>query len=230
MRAHYFQHVEFEGLGSIQPWLINSGYEITSSQFYKSYELPDVSDVDFLIVLGGPMSVNDEEIFPWLSEEKQYIKHFIATGKPVLGICLGAQLIANSLGALVYRNKETEIGWFPIKWTDEMFEPVFKFSSLIDVFHWHGETFDIPEGAVRIAHNECCENQGFKFGESVVGLQFHLESTKTTVEQIVTHCGGELTQSFFIQSRDGIINAPDHIYDQANCVMAGILKQITGRQ
>jgi GMP synthase-like glutamine amidotransferase len=82
MRAHYFQHVEFEGLGSIQPWLINSGYEITSSQFYKSYELPDVSDVDFLIVLGGPMSVNDEEIFPWLSEEKQYIKRLIAQVNP----------------------------------------------------------------------------------------------------------------------------------------------------
>ena len=98
MRAHYLQHVPFEGLGSIEYWLQNAGYEITSTQFFNSGVLPDIKDIDFLIVMGGPMSVNDETEHSWLVKEKKFIKSTIETGKPVLGICLGAQLIANSMG------------------------------------------------------------------------------------------------------------------------------------
>ena len=114
MRAHYFQHVPFEGLGSIEPWLQKAGYEITSTRFYESTELPDLKTIEVLIVMGGPMSVNDEDKFPWLVAEKQFIRDAIAKRKPVLGICLGAQLIASTLGAIVYSNQEKEIGWFPI--------------------------------------------------------------------------------------------------------------------
>jgi len=109
MRAHYLQHVPFEGLGSIEPWLRGAGYEITNTQFFRSAELPDFDQIDLLVVMGGPMSVNDEDEFPWLRKEKKFIRDVIEFGKPVLGICLGAQLIAGSMGAIVYKNpvKET---------------------------------------------------------------------------------------------------------------------------
>jgi GMP synthase - Glutamine amidotransferase domain len=115
MRAHYLQHVPFEGLGSIEPWLLDAGYEISNTQFFNSRVLPDIEDIDLLVVMGGPMSVNDETGHPWLVEEKKFIKNTIKAGKPVLGICLGAQLIANSMGSNVFSNSEKEIGWFPIE-------------------------------------------------------------------------------------------------------------------
>ena len=114
MRAHYLQHVEFEGLGSIEPWLKAAGYEITNTRLFESAKLPDLKKIDLLIVMGGPMSVNDEDDFPWLVSEKKFIREAINSGKPVLGICLGAQLIASATGARVYRNPIKEIGWFPI--------------------------------------------------------------------------------------------------------------------
>lgn len=110
MRAHYFQHVPFEGLGSIAPWLAAAGFEITSTRFFVSTELPDLNDIDLLVVMGGPMSVNDEAKLPWLVPEKRFIREAIKAGKPVLGICLGAQLIAGAAGTRIYRNPVKEIG------------------------------------------------------------------------------------------------------------------------
>ncbi|MEW8197867.1 MAG: type 1 glutamine amidotransferase, partial [Candidatus Thiodiazotropha endolucinida] len=115
MRAHYLQHVPFEDLGSIENWLKRSGYEITRTRLYESEELPGIESVDLLVIMGGPMSVNDDQDFPWLVEEKEFIKKVIESGKPVLGICLGAQLIACSLGAEVFSNSVKEIGWIPIR-------------------------------------------------------------------------------------------------------------------
>lgn len=138
MRAHYFQHVPFEGLGSIESWLKKSGFKITSTRFYESAKLPDLKTIDLLVVMGGPMSVNDEDRFPWLVAEKQFIWDAIAKSKPVLGICLGAQLIASALGAGVYPNKVKEIGWFPIHGIESNGQSVFAFPESISVFHWHG--------------------------------------------------------------------------------------------
>ena len=115
MLAHYLQHVFFEGLGSIAPWLQSAGYEITRTPFFKSMNLPDPEEIDLLVVMGGPMSVNDEVQFPWLAMEKWFIREAIGAGKPVLGVCLGAQLIASAMGARVYANAHKEIGWFPIR-------------------------------------------------------------------------------------------------------------------
>jgi GMP synthase-like glutamine amidotransferase len=110
MRAHYFQHVPFEGLGSIEPWLEEASYEITCTKFFDSTALPDLSSIDLLIVMGGPMSVNDEEKFPWIVTEKQFIREAIKSEKSVLGICVGAQLIASSMGSIGFQNAEKEIG------------------------------------------------------------------------------------------------------------------------
>ena len=127
MRAHYLQHVPFEALGSIESWLQNAGYEISCTQFFNSVELPEIADIHFLIVMGGPMSVNDEQKHPWLTTEKRFIKNTIEAGKPVLGICLGAQLIANSMGGEVFQNAEKEIGWFPVEAVKSKTHSVFPF-------------------------------------------------------------------------------------------------------
>ena len=158
MRAHYLQHVPFEGLGIIKPWLKAEGYELTNTRFYESAVFPDLNEVDLFIVMGGPMSVNDEVEFPWLVEEKQFIRRCIEEEKSVLGICLGAQLIASSLGARVYPNHVKEIGWFTVEGVLSPNREAFCFPLSQEVFHWHGETFDLPTGAFRLARSEGCEN------------------------------------------------------------------------
>lgn len=204
MRAHFFQHVPFEGLGSIGPWLEAAGYTLTCTRFYGSAELPDLNAIDALVVMGGPMSVNEGAAFPWLSAEKQFIREAIAAGIPVLGICLGAQLIASALGAAVTANAETEIGWFPVSGLAVDAPGAFRFPPTATVFHWHGETFALPSGAVRLATNAVCENQAFQYGDRVIGLQFHLEATADSVASMLRHEGDELLPSPTIQSEAAI--------------------------
>lgn len=223
MRAHYFQHVPFEGLGSIEPWLETAGYEITCTRFYESAVLPDSEQVDLLIVMGGPMSVNDEVEYPWLVSEKKFIRDMIESGKPVLGICLGAQLIARAMGARIYKNPVKEIGWFPIQGVESHDDSLFNFPPSADVFHWHGETFDLPPGATRIARSEACENQAFQIGSSVIGLQFHLETTQISSQNMVLHCGNELIPAKYVQTGEGILSAKPEKYNSINLMMGNIL-------
>ena len=223
MRAHYMQHVPFEGLGSIEPWLQNGGYQITRSQLFASPALPGVDEIDLLIVMGGPMSVNDEAEFPWLVPEKTFIREFIASGRPVLGICLGAQLIANALGARVYRNSMKEIGWFPIQAVATEETNMFTFPASMEVFHWHGETFDLPPGATRLARSAACENQAFQIGRSVIGLQFHLETTPESARQIVVNCRAELVAAQYVQSEQAILAAGPDRYRAINARMEDLL-------
>lgn len=223
MRAHYLQHVPFEGLGSIEPWLKMSGYEISRTPFFESAELPDINEFDILIVMGGPMSVNDDSRFPWLLKEKHFIRRAIEQRKPVLGVCLGAQLIANAMGARVYKNQFKEIGWFPVQGVAPYDSHVFSFPTSIDAFHWHGETFDLPPDAVRIARSECCENQGFQLGPSVIALQFHLETTFYSACEIVTHCRDELTPDKYVQSEASILGVGPEKYQAINALMDEVL-------
>jgi GMP synthase-like glutamine amidotransferase len=223
MRAHYLQHVPFEGLGSIEAWLKRSGYEISSTPFFESAELPEINEFDLLIVMGGPMSVNHESLFPWLLKEKQFIRLAIEQRKPVLGVCLGAQLIANAMGARVYRNPLKEIGWFPVQGVPPYDRSVFSFPSSINVFHWHGETFDLPPNAIRIARSAGCENQGFQLGSSVIALQFHLETTPDSARDMVTHCRDELTPGKYVQSEEGILRAAPENYQAINALMDEVL-------
>ena len=115
MKVHYFQHVPFEGLGSIEQWLISKAAQISVTKFYENTNLPEIHEIDWLIIMGGPMSVNNEHTYPWLQAEKKFIAESIANGKIVLGVCLGAQLIASALGAKVYQNQNRDIGWFPVE-------------------------------------------------------------------------------------------------------------------
>lgn len=223
MRAHYLQHVPFEGLGSIEAWLQNNNYEISCTKLFSSEELPKIKDIDFLIIMGGPMSVNDENQYPWLAKEKEFIKNAINAKKPVLGICLGAQLIASAMGGKVFKNPKKEIGWFPVNKIKSADDNIFHFPQETQVFHWHGETFSLPPNAVATAQSKACKNQAFQIGTKVIGLQFHLETTPESAEAIVKNCREELMEDTYIQSEKKIMSASKELYSSINSLMAKIL-------
>jgi GMP synthase-like glutamine amidotransferase len=223
MKAHYFKHVPFEDLGSIRSWLMKTGYTISCTPFFESADLPVLQEIDLLIVMGGPMSVNDEKIHPWLVSEKKFIRQMIMSGKPVLGICLGAQLIASAMGAKVYPNSMKEIGWFPVYGIPSEDRSVFCFPKSLESFHWHGETFDLPVGAMHIAKSDGCENQAFQLGRSGIGLQFHLETTPQSARELVAHCRNELVPAACIQTETEILSAAAAQYQSINRLMDRIL-------
>ena len=208
MRLHYFQHEPFESPFIIKDWAIRNSFSISSTHFYKESALPDLNEIDWLVIMGGSMSVNDEDKFDWLSKEKEFIKQAIDTDKIVIGICLGAQMIANVLGSKVYPNREKEIGWFPIKWNKEAQEikAFQKLPSEMNVMHWHGETFDLPKGAKLLAESEACKNQAFIFNKNVIGLQFHMEFTDKAIQEMLINCISELVKGSYIQNEVEMLN------------------------
>ncbi len=193
--AHILQHVSFENIGSIAEWLETRGISYRYTRFYEAqHTLPPLSTFDALIIMGGPMGVHDESFYPWLIEEKRFIKQAMDAGKVVIGICLGAQLMADALGAVVVPHTQKEIGWFSIEWTDAVMRHKIghKLQKRQMAFHWHGDSFAIPAGAVHLAKSEACANQGFLWNDRALGLQFHLEITEYGVSQLIAHCGHEL--------------------------------------
>jgi GMP synthase-like glutamine amidotransferase len=202
LRIHCFQHVIHEGLGSIEEWIALNGHSLTATKFFEGEGLPKISDIDWLIVMGGPMNVDDEEQFPWLADEKKFIRQVIDTGKTVLGICLGSQLVSSALGARVYRNREMEIGWFDIELTPgaQSGKLFFGMGGRIKVFHWHGDTFDLPENAIHLAYSEACKNQAFIYKDKVLALQFHLEPTWESLLEMTERGRHELTAGKYIQT------------------------------
>lgn len=195
-------HVPFEDPGAINDWAEEKGHRLNFSHLYLGEHLPDIKEPDFLVIMGGPMNVYDFHVHPWMEEEQSWVKSFIESGKPVLGICLGAQLIASALGAEVYPGPHKEIGWFNLE-----FLPAFgdfmitgELPSSRKVFHWHGDTFAIPEGATHIASSRAFPNQAFIYNENVIALQFHLEVDKGMVKDMVKNCGDELVPGPHIQS------------------------------
>ena len=230
MKAHYLQHVPFEGLGSIETWLQSMRADVSVTRLFEEPALPDPADVDLLVIMGGPMSINDEAGYPWLAAEKEFIRSVIEKDKAVIGICLGAQLIAGAMGAAVYPNKEKEIGWFPIAGeTTDGAEESFLFPQELLVFHWHGETFDLPDGAMRLAGSTACENQAFQLGRQVIGLQFHLETTPDTARDLVHHCRDELQPSRYVQSEAEILGIDPPCYSTINSYMDKVLQFIVRR-
>ncbi len=179
------QHVPHEGPGSLTPLLQIAGFRIHTLQFWNDAKTDAASDdLDGLIVMGGPMGVYDADQYSHLIAEKAIIQRAIKNNVPVLGICLGAQLIADALGAKVYPSGIKEIGWYdlvPAKTAET--DPLFRgFTAREKVFQWHGDTFDLPQGAIHLASSPLCANQAFRYGSTVYGLQFHLEVDAATIE------------------------------------------------
>ena len=211
MRIHWLQHVPFEGLGSIADWAVAHGCPITGSRLFAGGELPSADAFDMLVIMGGPMSVHDERANPWLTVESQFIARAIDAGKLILGICLGAQLIAGCTGARVYANTCKEIGWFPVELTRAAQRSAVG-RALRDrtaAFHWHGETFEIPKGAVHLARSQACDHQAFAIGRRIVGLQYHLETTAQSASDLISHCGRELVEAPYVQTERSIRADPE---------------------
>ncbi len=226
-RLHYLQHVWFEDLGIIKTWAEEQGYTVTRTAFFNNEPLPNIAEIDWLVVMGGPMNIHEEAKYPWMKDEKAFIEEAIAQKKKVLGVCLGAQLIADSLGGKVMRNEFKEIGWFPITVTQKTDSRIVAcFPERCIVFHWHGDMFIVPNTADMIARSQACPHQGFACDNGrVVGLQFHLELTDEGIDRIVQECADELVDGVFIQKKDGIA-AGKSFLSQMNEVMIRILNEM----
>ena len=228
MNIHYFQHVAFEGLGAIEDLLLAQGHTLSATQFYKAgYTLPDINAIDALIIMGGPMSVYDDHAYPWLHTEKALIEDCIQQGKKVLGICLGAQLIAICLGAHVYTAANKETGWFPVSPTEECQKVTWFYELFKDnptVFHWHGDKFEIPyDDSICLLKSKANGNQAFIKGNNVIALQFHLEATTNSIQQMLKHGATELKGGHYIQSEKEIEEGIAHMH-QNHFILARILE------
>jgi GMP synthase-like glutamine amidotransferase len=226
-RIHFLQHVAFEGPGSIAHWAKTRGHFLSVTHLYREAALPPQDAFDCLVVMGGPMNIYEYDAHPWLTGEKRFIAHALKNRKTILGICLGAQLLADVLGQKVYAGRHREIGWFPVTKTKAAcqartadFMP-----DTAEVFHWHGDTFDIPAGALHLAESEACPSQGFIYDQQVIGLQFHLETTRTSARQLIENCGEELAPDTFIQSPAEML-ADERRFNTINGLMASLLESL----
>lgn len=198
MRIHCLQHVPFESPGAIRTWCDTHGHELVMTRLYADEPMPSPSEVDALVVMGGPMGVHDDADHPWMKGEKRLIGALLEAQKRVLGVCLGAQMIAHVSGARVYRNRFQEIGWFPVEATPEGVARL-GLPRAFSAFHWHGDTFHLPDGAVQLARTDGCEQQMFMLGERVIGIQFHLEVTPDDIAAMCAHAGADLPEGPYVE-------------------------------
>jgi GMP synthase-like glutamine amidotransferase len=208
-------HVSFEKLGLIEDWILDRDHTLTEFHLYDDPRLPGISEFDMLILMGGPMSVNDEKQFPWLAGEKELIRQCRTSEKPVLGICLGAQLIASALGKKVFKGMHPEIGWFPVDFKTVETGKIFpRLPAKTIVFHWHGDTFDLPEDAVLLGSSAVTPVQAFLARKKLLALQFHLEIKPENISLMINHAGEELVPSPYIQDAAalsaGLTNLPEN--------------------
>jgi GMP synthase-like glutamine amidotransferase len=221
MRIHSIVHAGHEGIGAIAQWIEFHGFTHTSTDIGNGDSFPSPGDFDMLIIMGGPMSVNDR--LDWINKEKILILNSINSGKYVVGICLGAQMIASALGAKISKNEYKEIGWFPVRKSMWVSHPITNYLPLhFTTFHWHGEKFDIPEGAIRIMESEACPNQAFVYGNRTVGFQYHMEFTPEMLQIMIDKGKNELVKSVYVQTA-GEIHSQLHACSENNIYLFRIL-------
>ncbi len=195
MKVVIIKHIDIEGPGTIADFLDDNNIAYKIINIFNGESLPNsLADVSAIVVLGGPMNVYEEDKYPFLKEEDKFLRGVIDKNIPALGFCLGAQLIAKAKDAVVKKNTEKEIGWFKVSLTGNgSDDPLFQgFSREIDVFQWHGDTFEIPDGGVKLAESEVCPNQAFRIGNNIYGLQFHVEVTGDMIQQWIDAYEDEL--------------------------------------
>jgi len=214
MHIHYFQHNHFEDLGFIGIWAENHNITTSVTRFDLNQELPSPESFDWLVVMGGKMGVNDSDKYPWIDDEIRFISQAIHSGKIVIGVCLGAQMIASALGAVVYKNQEPEMGFFPVTFNQNaQNDPVFRhFPTELSVMHFHFDTFELPEGAVAMAKSTVTPIQAFRYGSNVFALQFHCELTETNAPVFINELASEIIQGTYVQQ------PPDMLRNIEDCM------------
>ena len=216
------QHAHGEWIGSMQEWFTNKDFLLQTYRLDLNSVLPTVDEFDWLMIMGGPMSVNDEDIYPWLAPEKQLISDAIAADKIVLGICLGGQLIASAMHAKVIKNTQPEIGWYPVTktnqcatWMPEIFKPL----------SWHSDCFELPEGATAFASSAITPYQGFSVGKKIWALQFHLEAQTGTVASFLALEPQGLPTGDYVQSEAEIFDDAKYLKQSQRAIFS-LLEQL----
>jgi GMP synthase (glutamine-hydrolysing) len=206
MKIAVLQHAACEGPGDIARWAEARGHAVTICHVYQGAMLPRLDAFDLLVIMGGEMNIYQDRDWRWLKWERPFIGSALAAGKRAVGICLGSQFLADALGGRVTQNPAHELGWFPITWTAEA-QKIFPELPLTGtVLHWHGDTYSLPAGAVRLASSEVCEQQGFLVPGRVLGLQFHLEVDPALAQEFVDG-QGEWPKGRFVQQPADIVAA-----------------------
>ena len=224
MRVHWLQHVPFEGLGCMEDWFVSRGHQLSCTRMFDAADLPSPEDFDWLVVMGGPMGVNDQDKYPWLEPEIALIKAVMKQSKRILGICLGAQLMATALGAKVKKNRHKEIGWFHVQSQAMGNDPLGQvLPPRFRAFHWHGETFDVPAHAIPLGSSEATICQGFRAGPRGLALQFHLELRPEDVDRLTEACPEDLTPDPYVQAPEEFLEK-SYQFDEANEITRRILQ------
>ncbi|MCQ6962357.1 type 1 glutamine amidotransferase [Methanolobus chelungpuianus] len=223
MRIHCLQHLEFETLGNIPGWVHDRGHVLTKSLPYVEVEFPHTDDFDLLLIMGGLMSIYQENEHPWLKKEKAFVRSSIEAGKAVLGICFGAQMLSEVLGSSVRRNNLKEIGWHSVEMVESWKEEFFLqgLSGSFTVFQWHGDTYGLPPGARRLFTSAACMEQGFVYRDNILALQFHPEVNGQCLSNLVMNCRSDLqTDGSYVQSEAEILNRPEMIESSARLMFS----------
>jgi len=228
LRLHGIRHESFEREAEMAVWAAQRGHSLTHTDLWNNEALPELDSFDWLIVMGGPMGVYDDDQHPWLAGEKRFLRQAVDAGKLILGVCLGAQLLSVVLGGQVSRNRFAEIGWHEVQATPLAGQSrVFaNLPPAYEAFHWHGDTFSIPEGALWTAKSTACAHQAFETcGGRVVGLQFHLETNAASMREIAQHCADEIRPDAvaqpFIQPVPVMLERPERL-----AALRGLLDRI----
>ncbi len=216
MKIHILQHVPFENAGFILDWAQAGNFPVSFTRFFRREEVPQQLDFDLLIIMGGPMNLNETIAYPWLVQEKAFLKNCLAAGKKMVGICLGSQILAEMLGSKVFPNKYKEIGWFPVRKDRNAHHALLSLfpDETIPAFHWHGDTFSLPMQAIPLFSSQATENQAFVWNNQVFGLQFHWEVKAENVRLLLQYAAGDLTGGPFVQTPEEIL-ANDRLFDTA---------------
>ena len=217
MRLHLIEHdPDYFNETNITLWAKKKGYHVTKTEVFNQQRLPQLDDFDWLMIMGGSQHIWQEEANPWIIGEKKFIREALTTGKNILGVCLGAQLVAESLGSEVFTNIHEEIGWHEVSVSREG-KDTFLFRDIPDrfmTFHWHSDHFSLPSGCTRLASSEPTQNQAF-IHESypVVGLQFHPEYTRAIVESYADQYGHEWVPAPFVTGKEDVLVRTKQIPD-----------------
>ena len=230
MHVHFITHASYEYPGYLLQWAGEKKFTTTFSKMYESTEFPEPGGIDLLIVMGGPMGVYENDKHPWIEKEKQFIQEVIVAGKKVMGICFGSQMVASALGAKVYPHNKKEIGWLPVQKAAGENESLLT-KELPDefvTFHWHGDTFSLPPGAVHLLQSAATLHQAYLYDNRVLGLQFHMEAVPDLVAAMVQHGREELVPADYVQEEETILAQKEHYAINNNLLkklLTGFLQQ-----